>query len=286
VVLEGSGLALRTRNGNLVDRFRDRMTLGIRDIHGDVVGFTCRAAPSADVSCPKYLNSPTTALYRKSEVLFGLGEASARHETDRVPVLVEGPLDAMAVDSSGLDRYAPLAACGTAFSTVHADLLAELSTTGEVVVALDDDGAGRRAAAHVLEVLRSRGIEPLAVDRVADDPAELLQVRGPTALAMVLSGSRRLLVEQVVEDVIRDAGDRLRWVEGRVLTARAVMPMVAQCSVVQAARIASKVARLCDLATETVADELRAELERSTISAPRAGPEHRQPAVALNQHAR
>ncbi len=287
-VLERSGLALRTRSGSIVDRFRDRLTLGIRDVDGDLVGFTCRAAPNRDPSCPKYLNSPTTDVYRKSEALFGLGEAAVHDASDRVPVLVEGPLDAMAVGSADLGRYVPLAVCGTAFSTVHANLVTELSTTGEVVVGLDDDGAGHRAAAHALEVLRSVGIEPMALDLgvAADDPASLLQRLGPAALASGLSSPKKLLADKVVEDVIRDAGDRLRWVEGQVLTARAVMPIVARCSPVQAARLANKVARLCHLAPETVANELHAELERSCASEQRSGCNSRTSGIAVHTSSR
>lgn len=264
-VLEGSGLAMRARNDTLVDRFRDRLTLGVRNNGGAIVGFTCRAAPDAGERCPKYLNSPTTPIYRKSEVLFGLGELVASQSSDRMTVLVEGPLDAIAVAPTGTGPYAPLAACGTALTTCHAGVIVRLSSDGDVVVGLDSDEAGRHAAIHALDLLRSRGVEPWAL-RLPEsaDPAELVRQDGPAALSAALADLGTPLVDVVVENTIRAAGERLRWVEGRVTTARAVMPLVARCSLLHAARLASKVARMCDLAPATVADELARELERMT----------------------
>lgn len=272
-VLECSGLSMRTKNDTLVDRFRDRLTLGVRDDRGALVGFTCRAAPDADARRPKYVNTPTTPLYRKSEVLFGLGELVASQSSDRVPVLVEGPLDAIAVAPTGTGPYAPLAACGTALTACHADVVANLAIDGDVVVALDSDDAGRQAATHALGLLRSRGIEPWGL-RLPEgaDPAELVRQSGPAALSSVLADVGTPLVDVVVENTIKAAGERLRWVEGRVTTARAVMPLIAMCSLLHAARLASKVARMCDLAPTTVADELAVELERTTRRSPMAGP--------------
>lgn len=268
-VLERSGLSLRTKNDTLVDRFRDRLTLGVRDSSGAIVGFTCRAAPDAEARCPKYLNSPTTPIYRKSEILFGLGELVGSQSRERHSVLVEGPLDAIAVSPTGTGPYAPLAACGTALTACHADVIARLATDGDVLVALDSDDAGRQAATHVLDLLRSRGIEPWALPLPDDaDPAELVRQSGSAALAAALADVRTPLVDIVVENTIRAAGERLRWVEGRVATARAVMPLVARCSLLHTARLASKVARMCDLAPATVADELAAALERTTAITP------------------
>lgn len=266
-VLEGSGLCMRTKNDTLVDRFRDRMTLGVRNSTGAVVAFTCRAAPNAGVRCPKYLNSPTTPIYRKREVLFGLGELIASQPSERIPVLVEGPLDAIAVAPTGTGPYAPLAACGTALTACHVDVIANLSTGGDVVVALDSDEAGRRAADHALGLLRSHGIEPWAL-RLPEgvDPAEAVRRSGHAALSSALVDVGTPLVDVVVENTIRAAGDRLRWVEGRVTTARAVMPLIASCSLLHAARLASQVARMCDLAPATVADELAIALEQTTTS--------------------
>ncbi len=96
--IETSGLATRARTGRLVDRFRDRLMLPIRDVDGHVIAFIGRVAPDADSRAPKYLNSPETPLYRKSDAVFGLAETRLFWQAGATPVLVEGPLDAIAVD--------------------------------------------------------------------------------------------------------------------------------------------------------------------------------------------
>ena len=94
-----AGVGLRTRRGTVVDRFRDRLMFPVRDPGGQrIVGFLGRALVEAE-DTPRYLNSPATALYRKGEVLYGLGAEPGRQALagDARPVLVEGPLDAIAV---------------------------------------------------------------------------------------------------------------------------------------------------------------------------------------------
>src|SRR5664280_727365 len=92
-------MGLRTRRGTVVDRFRDRLVFPVRDPGGQrVVGFLGRALTEGE-DIPKYLNSPGSALYRKGDVLYGLGAEPARRALagGARPVLVEGPLDAIAV---------------------------------------------------------------------------------------------------------------------------------------------------------------------------------------------
>jgi DNA primase len=86
--LLAAGVACRTRTGGIVDRFRDRIMLPQRDHNSDVVGFIGRAAPGASGHAPKYLNSPRTEIYNKSERLFGLNEQTAAL-AEGIPVLVE-----------------------------------------------------------------------------------------------------------------------------------------------------------------------------------------------------
>ena len=98
--IEAAGMASRARTGRLVDRFRDRLILPVHDHAGELVGFVGRLGPDAvdDRYSPRYLNSPATPLFNKSEVLFGLGGHAARIQAGSQPVLCEGPLDAVAVD--------------------------------------------------------------------------------------------------------------------------------------------------------------------------------------------
>jgi DNA primase len=107
--LNAAGLVSSTSRGGSVDRFRDRLTFGIRDLDETLVGFTARCAPASPNSVPKYLNTPRTALYNKSSVMFGLGEQAGRLRDGYNLVLVEGPFDALAVDrvnAGGASRLA------------------------------------------------------------------------------------------------------------------------------------------------------------------------------------
>ena len=152
--IQAAGLARRTRRGALVDFFRDRAMFGIRWPDGTVAGFTGRARPGGGQAGPVYLNSRTTGLYRKGSLLFGLYEGRRALATGARPVLVEGPLDAIAVSAAG--SYAGVSPCGTALTSAQVALLArtcDLRRDG-VVVAFDADRAGRRAAVRAYHLLR------------------------------------------------------------------------------------------------------------------------------------
>jgi DNA primase catalytic core len=132
-VIEATGLARRSRRGTLIDTFRDRAMLPIRTADGTIVAFIGRTTEHAGHGTPKYLNSPATSHYSKSEVLFGLSEGRDALTSGARPVIVEGPLDAIAVTTADHGRYAGVAPCGTTLTAGHAAVLdhaADLRTTG------------------------------------------------------------------------------------------------------------------------------------------------------------
>ncbi len=96
--LVDAGLAHVCRRGTLIDRFRDRIVVPIHGHAGGIVAFVARAAPGAPANCPKYLNSPTTGLYRKADTVLGLHEQRHLLAAGATPVLVEGPFDVLAVN--------------------------------------------------------------------------------------------------------------------------------------------------------------------------------------------
>jgi DNA primase len=127
-----------------VDRFRDRLMLPVRDPEGRVIAFVGRAAPDAGGEVPRYLYSPETPLFTKGNVLFGLAESRLRWQSGSTPVLVEGPLGAIAVSLATDGRYAGVAPCGTALSRSQAKSLANAAAIGgRLVVAVDADPAGQ-----------------------------------------------------------------------------------------------------------------------------------------------
>lgn len=155
-LVEAAGLARWSRRGTLIDTFRDRAMLPIRSTDGTIIAFIGRATEQPGSGMPKYLDSPATSVYRKSEILFGLWEARNALANGARPVIVEGQLDAIPVTTASKAKYAGLAPCGTALTAHQATALAQvtdLRATG-VTVAFDPDRAGRRAAIRALPPAR------------------------------------------------------------------------------------------------------------------------------------
>ena len=194
--LEAAGIASRTRTGNLIDRFRDRLTIPLDDADGNLLGFAGRANPDTvdDAPVPKYLNSPTTAVFNKSEVLYGAGVHRAALAGGAVPVVCEGPLDALAVDvAAGLTStpFVGLAACGTALTAHHASLLHSMVGTRRIHLAFDGDAAGERATARAWRQLSDSGCRYVyAAELAGCDPGDLVANGRAEDLIAALTTSR------------------------------------------------------------------------------------------------
>ena len=200
-----AGLATRSRRGGVVDLFRDRITIPVLDHAGRPVAFTARAVPRAGAGAgavravAKYLNTPTTAAYTKGAVLHGLAEERAALAAGAAVVLVEGPLDRLAVHLAAPDgAYAPVAPGGTAFTPGQVTALDQVAPLAgrRVLVACDDDPAGRAAARRLFPLLAAVGAWPEQVPLPAGwDPAEAWAAdpTGPGARAGERGGLRRAL---------------------------------------------------------------------------------------------
>ena len=186
-----TGLATRARTGTLIDRFRDRAILPIT--HEDqILGFVARRHPDTtdDDRCgPKYLNTAETVLFHKGAQLYGA--LTEPLDIGVVPVLVEGPIDALAVTLGGHGRYVGVASLGTALTDNQARQLATLSN--HPIIATDADLAGRMAAERAFWLLAQHGADPLAADLPdRSDPASVLHAHGPQALLELLVNARPL----------------------------------------------------------------------------------------------
>jgi len=228
-----AGVGLRTRRGTVVDRFRDRLMFPVRDPGGQrIVGFLGRALVEAE-DTPRYLNSPATALYRKGEVLYGLGAEPTRQAlaAGARPVLVEGPLDAIAVTCATAGRYAGVAPCGTALTAAQVAVLdthaGPLADRG-VITAFDHDPGGRQAALRAYQLLAATGAWPTTAELPTGlDPAALAQHRGPAALSATLDSATTPLADLVVDERLAPWSDRLHWVEGQLGAARDAAGLIA-----------------------------------------------------------
>jgi DNA primase len=262
-LIEAAGLARRARRRDLIDTFRDRAMLPIRSGDGTIVAFIGRAAEHADPHVPKYLNSPGTSLYNKSEVLFGLWEARGAFASGAQPVIVEGPFDAIAVTTACDGRHVGVSPCGVALTIQQATALeaaADLRATG-VLVAFDPDQAGRRAAISAYHLLSPlTGNTTAAILPPGRDPAQILHDHGPAGLAGMLAHHTRPLADLVIDAEVDRWSQWLRHPGGQIRALRAAAPVIAA---MPPAHVARHVARLAGrigldhaIVTEAVTDAL------------------------------
>lgn len=210
-----AGLAKPAQGGGVIDVFRDRLILGIHNLDGDLVGFVGRARPGADPRVPKYLNTPTTRAFHKSEVLFGLPEYQDLVAKGADLVRVEGPFDALAITLATGGRAVGVAPLGTALTEQQAQAIANQRV--RVWEATDTDAAGQAAAARDHELLVRHGITaydfPLLPPdgQPVKDPAELLaRPGGAEALQkpLVLGDAAPTVAGKLLVGMVRDhAGD-------------------------------------------------------------------------------
>jgi DNA primase len=227
--LETAGLSKMGQRGP-IDRFRNRLTWPIRDISGDVVGFGCRKlASDEEDQGPKYLNTPETPVYKKSQVLYGLDAAKKEIAKKRQAVIVEGYTDVMAAQLAGITTA--VATCGTAFGADHIRILRRLlmdddSFRGEVIFTFDGDAAGQKAALRAFSEDQKFVTQTfVAVEPDGLDPCELRQQKGDLALRDLIA--RRVpLFEFAIRAEL--AHHKLDSAEGRVNALNAAAPLVAQ----------------------------------------------------------
>ncbi|MFJ4618181.1 DNA primase [Streptomyces sp. NPDC088812] len=178
-----SGLAQEGRRGP-IDRFRGRLMWPIRDIGGDVVGFGARKLYEADTG-PKYLNTPDTAIYKKSQVLYGIDLAKKEIAKASRAVVVEGYTDVMACHLAGVTTA--IATCGTAFGGDHIKILRRLlmdNGSARVIFTFDGDAAGQKAALRAFEDDQKFAAETyIAVAPDGMDPCDLRLAKGDDAVA-------------------------------------------------------------------------------------------------------
>ncbi|OFR90851.1 MULTISPECIES: DNA primase [Micrococcus] len=223
--LRATGLFSEGQRG-LYDRFRGRLVWPIRDMTGNTIGFGARKLYEDDPG-PKYLNTPETALYKKSQVLYGIDFAKRTIAKQRQLVVVEGYTDVMAAHLAGIGTA--VATCGTAFGTEHIKIVRRLisddGTGGEVIFTFDGDEAGQKAALKAFEEdHRFLAKTYVAVEPSGMDPCDLRRHKGDEAVRALIS-SRRPLFEFAIRSGLKDYD--LDTVEGRAGALRHAAPIVA-----------------------------------------------------------
>ncbi len=183
--LKDSGLVTVSRkNGNLFDRFRDRLMFPIIDVRGNVIGFGGRIMTSSDPNAAKYLNSPETLIFNKRKNLFALN--LAKKSKLGYLILVEGYMDAIALHQYGFD--CAVASLGTALTEDGATLLSRYAD--QVVLIYDGDDAGQNATKRAIPILEKAGLQVKVLKmRDAKDPDEYLKKFGADRFRILLEES-------------------------------------------------------------------------------------------------
>jgi len=208
---------LRKREGRdgYYDTFRNRLLFTISDLHGRAIGFGGRVM---DDSLPKYINSPESPVYRKSEVLFGLDLAKKGMRERGSAIIVEGYFDHLALYRAGFTNV--VATCGTALTPGHLKVLRRYAE--KVYMLFDGDDAGQKATLRSMELFLEEGF-PARVVQVpsGDDPDTFIGREGAAGFAPLLESAQPIF-EFFYRGLIRSTDTR--GVEGKVAFVNEVAP--------------------------------------------------------------
>jgi len=225
--LQAGGLVSQGNRG-VYDRFRGRLVWPIRDLGGDVIGFGARKLYDDDDG-PKYLNTPETPIYKKSQVLYGIDLSRREISKAQQAVIVEGYTDVMACHLAGVTTA--VATCGTAFGAEHIKVLRRLlmdddQMKGHVIFTFDGDAAGQKAALRAFEEDQKFVTQTyVAVEPTGLDPCDLRLQHGDDAVRALID--RRVpLFEFAIRSTL--AGYDLESAEGRIAALRDAAPVVAK----------------------------------------------------------
>ncbi|WP_020574510.1 DNA primase [Actinopolymorpha alba] len=266
--LNTAGLVASGARGHY-DRFRGRLVWPIRELSGDVVGFGARRLFEDDRIEAKYLNTPETPIYHKSQLLYGVDLARREIARRSQAVVVEGYTDVMACHLAGVPTA--VATCGTAFGEDHARVLRRLlldheQFRGEVIFTFDGDEAGQRAAMRAFEGDQQFVSQTyVAVEQSGLDPCDLRLKHGDAAVRDLVA--RRVPLYRFVLGNILTRYD-LDRADGRVDALRATAPLVG--SVRDKAKVGAYARELAGMLGMEI-EEVRAEVRRAMNASANGG---------------
>lgn len=207
IVSAGLGVQKELQDERIYDRFRHRIMFPITDAQGSTIGFGGRALGESDA---KYVNSPESALYHKSSVLYGLFHARDSIRATKTIVLVEGYFDAISAHKAGVANV--VAVSGTALTDEHVQIIKRYADS--VVLCLDQDSAGQTASSRAFGLLSRAHLKVLSVSLPAKDPDELVQ-RDPELFRSLITASATPYISAVIDrlrvlpDITEPSGKRI-----------------------------------------------------------------------------
>lgn len=230
------------------DTFRGRLIFPLFDPRGEVIAFSGRAL--AKDTEPKYLNSPDTPLFTKSEVLYGYDKAREEIRRKDYAVLVEGQLDLVLSHQAGVKNT--VASSGTAFTLAHLDKLKKVSP--RIILAFDGDQAGEKAAERSAALALSLGMEvKIAELPEGRDPADLVKEDGE--LWKEVLRSSKPAIEIFLDMVLKEEKDQRK--AGKVIEKK-ILPLLALVqSAMERSHFVSMIAKRTGIREEVIVEDLR-----------------------------
>jgi len=199
--IEDAGLSIRSPKGNYYDRFRGRIMFPFFDFSGRPIGFSARVMPGADDKQGKYINSPETSLFHKSNIFYGLERAKHSIRENDSAILVEGQIDVIMAHQAGTNNV--IGVSGTALTIEHLQMLKRL--TDNLIIVLDSDLAGFKASERAVGLALATGFYVSVVALSSgDDPASSIQ-KNPESWQKALQDSKPF-VKYAIE-IISNRGD-------------------------------------------------------------------------------
>ena len=242
--LTDSGLFGSNDNGDMYDRFRDRLMFPIRNIKGEHIAFGGRLISDKDNQA-KYLNSPETKTYKKKYELYGLYEARLIEKRPDSLFLVEGYMDVIGLHEHGIKNA--VASSGTAFT--QEQLRKILSYTNNIYIVFDGDEAGQKASWRAVENALSLLREDIRISFIflksGDDPDSFIKEKGKDAF-LKLANEATSFSDYFISTIKKQAD--LSTIEGRSVVAQFAIPLVDKITnpTLKEAYI-SEIGRICDL---------------------------------------
>jgi len=200
--LERTGLSVRNDKGKVYDRFRGRVMFPIHNFTGRIIGFGGRTLKT-DKNVPKYVNSPESDIYHKSNVLYGLFQAKkAIREADNC-YLVEGYADVLSVHQAGVENV--VASSGTSLTTEQIRLIGRF--TQNVTILYDGDAAGIKASLRGLDMILEEGLNVKVVNFPdGHDPDSYMHKVGAGAFKIYIENNRKDFILYKADILLKEAG--------------------------------------------------------------------------------
>ncbi len=254
--LEKIGLVILKESGTgHYDRFRDRIIFPIIGLDAKIRGFGGRDI-SQNEKTPKYINSPESVIYNKSETLFGFNIAKESIRKNGFVVIVEGYFDLISLYQHGFENV--LATCGTALTSKHAGLIKRY--TNNVILLFDSDEAGHKAAARGFDILLEYGLNVKAVDLPENtDPDTFINRFGLAQLSEKINKSE-LFIEYLANKIVGKVN--LNSLEEKLRGLSTILPYLAKIkNSIELSEYIRKISELFQVSQQSLQDQLKKKRE-------------------------